>query len=82
MMNPKQLEEVKRGLRNTWQMIGGEIAQGRAVPRDEVIEVVLDSSYLEYEGRIDKSLVKEFRKLSFDEQIKIAEECFPCRWYE
>ena len=74
---------VHQAMGNVWNTIGGELfAEGSVnkVSREEVIEVVLDSNYLETYGH-DKEAVIELRKLPYEEQEKIAKMKFISEWY-
>lgn len=75
---------VLNSLWNTWQAIGPEImgleAIGDSIPQDEVIEIVLDYDYSERFGN-DKEALQEFRKLSYEDQIKIAKLRFTSKRY-
>lgn len=82
-MNTEQIEQVKRGLNWTWQAIAQDLFNDGQPPmsRSHVIEVVLDSGYLESYGQISKETLKEFRKLDSKLQNKIAEEVFKATKY-
>ncbi len=76
-------QKLGYALQRTWEVIGGDILEcggGEAMPRSEVIEVVLDANYLEMYGDC-KEDIKEFRKLSYDEQEKFAGTVFTYRSY-
>lgn len=63
----------------TWRAIGGEILQAAEednLTREEVIECVADAGYMEDFGD-DAEAVKEFRKLTYEEQEEILLKAFP-----
>jgi hypothetical protein len=81
------LDEIKHALSHTWNAIGGDILQCVAngeeeygeMKRSEVIEIVLDASYLEINNHgLD---TKAFRSLSYDQQKKVAREVFTFSLY-
>jgi hypothetical protein len=81
-LTPEQTKKIQEAIDQTWQTIAGDylnLDDGGSMSKDEVVEVTLDADYLEMYGcgyKHDKqqyrSLVKEFRKLSYDEQNAIA----------
>lgn len=75
LMAPEKITAVKNALNTTWNYIAQDMfgeGMPKSMPRSHVIEVVLDASYLEYHGKLDKEILKEFRALSYKDQIKIA----------
>jgi hypothetical protein len=86
----KQLlsEEIQKrvlgALWSTWESIGCDVMNlegiGDSIPQKEVIELVLDADYAEMYGG-DKEAMKEFRKLSYDNQKKIAKLRFTYKRY-
>lgn len=78
-------QNLSQALRRTWDVIGGDIlacGECDAMPRSEVIEVVLDANYLEmYGDSASKEDIAAFRKLSYDEQENFAGTVFTCRSY-
>lgn len=61
-----------------------------SIPRSEVVEVCLDADYLEMYGPgtgqasrspEDKALLEKFRRLSYEQQKKVAREAFPHKRY-
>jgi hypothetical protein len=76
-------QKLGYALQRTWEVIGGDFLEcGRcgSLPRDAVIEVVLDANYLEMYGNA-KEDVAEFRKMSYDEQDEFAKTVFTYRSY-
>jgi len=76
-------KRIMEAANRTWQAIGGEILQAAEednISREEVIECVADAGYLEDFGE-DKEAVKEFRKLSYEEQEEIMLKAFPFSRY-
>lgn len=71
---------IEQALNNTWQAIGHDILEatgGEAIPRADVVEVVLDANYLEMYGGLSADEVKAFRALSYNKQKAIARNAFP-----
>src|SRR5256885_1768099 len=85
---------IRRALERTWQAIGydmlsaaaedmGRDIDGVNLPRDDVIEIVLDADYLELNGglaRNDPALLW-FRALPKAQQDALARKVFPLRSY-
>jgi hypothetical protein len=86
-LTPEELRVVSTGLNMTLDMIIADmlaITDERFVPRDTVIEVVLDADFLELYGTRsakDKAIIKKFRKLSYPEQFAFAKTVFPYKSY-
>lgn len=78
------MSNVRRALHRVWDTIGADILQCAEVnqlPKAELIEVVLDANYLEMYGGLDKEELKAFRALSYDDQIKEADNAFTYSYY-
>lgn len=76
-------KRITAAANKTWQTIGGDVlqaAEADSIPRDEVAECVMDCEYLEDFGN-DKEAVKEFRKLSYEEQEEMMLKAFPFNRY-
>jgi len=76
-------KRITEAANRTWQVIGGEILQAAEednITRELVIECVADAGYLEDFGD-DAEAVKEFRKLSYEEQEEIMLKAFPFSRY-
>ena len=76
-------KRMKRAANLVWEYIGSDVlktAEVDSMSREDVIEVVLDASYLEYHGQ-DPEAVAEFRKLSYEEQEEIMLKAFPFSRY-
>ena len=82
-MTPEQLKDIYKGLSWTWNAIAQDLfSDGQPpMPRSHVIEVVLDADYLESYGQVPKETLKEFRKLDYKLQNKIAKEVFKAARY-
>lgn len=86
----QELETIGWLMGSTWDVIGMDVLQGVAIcegkrrsqvsiPPDEVIEVVLDADHIECHAAPygeDAKLMKKFRQLSYEDQIKFAERVF------
>jgi hypothetical protein len=82
-LTPEQTKKIQRAIDQTLQTIASDYFAGddnASMSKDEIIEFTLDADYLEMYGcgyKQDKAefktLVEEFRKLSYDEQNKIAD---------
>ena len=71
-------KRVTRAADITWQAIGEDIlkvAEVRSLPKDDVIEAVMDCDYMERYGN-DKDAVATFRKLPADEQPDMLRKAF------
>ena len=67
----------------TWQAIGDDIlkvAEVHSLPKEDVIEAVMDCDYLERYGD-DKDAVAAFRKLPADKQLDMMQKAFHCEHY-
>jgi len=76
-------KRVTRAADLTWQAIGDDIltvAEVRSLPKEDVIEAVLDCDYMERYGE-DKEAVAAFRKLPADEQLDMLHKAFRCKHY-
>lgn len=76
-------KRITEAANRTWHAIGGDVlraAEEDNLTREEVIECVADAGYLEDFGE-DKEAVKEFRKLSYEEQEEIMLKAFPFSRY-
>jgi len=77
-MTDENKKLVQEAIRNTWNVLAYDCIQaneGEPMPKDHVVEVVLDASYLEmYARQNQKQAVAEFRKLEYKIQDKIAGE--------
>lgn len=76
-------KRINKAANLVWQYIGDDIlktAEVDSISREDVIEVVLDASYLEYHGQ-DTEAVAELRKLSYEEQQEMMLKAFPCERY-
>ncbi len=76
-------KRITEAANRVWHAIGGEILQAAEqdnITREEVIECVADADYLEDFGD-DKEAVKEFRKLSYEEQEEMLLKAFPFSRY-
>jgi hypothetical protein len=74
-----QNEQIGTALNRVWQAIGADILEcngGQAMPRAEVVEIVMDANYLEMYSGIPAEDIKAFRALPYDEQDKIATAAF------
>jgi len=82
-MTPEQIKQIEKGLNWTWGIVAQDLfSEGQPpMPRSHVIEVVLDADYLESYGQVPKETLKEFRKLDYNAQIKIAKEVFRASRY-
>lgn len=88
-MTPENVKLLYGALGSTWYTLSQDMfgeGMPRSMSRAHVIEVVLDADYLEMYGyrRTDqktKEVVAEFRKLSYDEQNKIAAGYFKHKRY-
>ena len=87
-------KRIKDAMNSAWNAIAFDLLEGRqqdvaagledgdpfVMTRDEVIEVVLDSSFLEAYGG-DEEAVAKLRALSYENQQDIAKRCFPDKEY-
>jgi len=88
-------QKLKRLMYQQWEEIGSDVlnsikqmesTKDPSVPRDEVIELVLDASRLETylklfpDPEIEKEL-KEFRELTWRQQIAVTRIVFPYETY-
>jgi len=74
---------IIRALKRTWGNIEGDIATangGGDLSRDLVMEMVIESNYLELYGS-DKIAVEEFRKMTNLDQDRILIDTFPNETY-
>jgi len=83
-------DNLRSAMLQQWDTIGADCLQAvtdttgekyPSMPKDEVIELVLDASRLEMsaEGNRDPELlqeIKDFRELSYEDQMKMAEQVF------
>lgn len=87
MKNQLEAEKIKiihTAMWRVWEVIGGEFFQENNesfLSREEVIEVILDANYLESFGNCKADLLKEFRKLPYEDQEKIAKQKFTLERY-
>jgi len=71
---------VVSGMQNTWDVIGMDVLEVSGtdyVPRDVVIEMVLDAGRLEMYGHCDEKELKIFNELIWEEKQKLAYLAFP-----
>ena len=76
-------ERINEAANAAWRAIGGDVlqaAEADSIPRDEIAECVMDCEYLEDFGE-DEEAVKEFRKLSYEEQEEMMLKAFPFNRY-
>jgi hypothetical protein len=76
--------DISEALHRTWSIIGGDILQCEEVeqlPKEEMIDVVLDANYLEMYGGLSEQQVKEFRSLPHAQQVSVAREVFTYDYY-
>jgi hypothetical protein len=71
----------------TWHSIGGDVLRAveesigeSCIPRDEVIEVVMDADYMGTHGN-DKEAYEHFKTLSFSKKVEIVAKAFPLPIY-
>lgn len=71
----------------TWDVIGGDVLKAveehdgsATIPREEVIECVMDADYMLTHGR-DKEAYEHFMKMDPNEQLGIMREAFPFEIY-
>jgi hypothetical protein len=82
-----ELKAVANGLYRTWNTIAEDcmnaMLEGRRpyLLRGEVVEIVLDASYLESYGGMESGLLKRFRDLPYDRMKKVARDAFPHERY-
>lgn len=75
----KKFKNIQEGMNSTWQAIGADILDavgGDLIPKDEVIELVLDANRLDMYGSCDKKELAEFKKLNYKDKMKVANEAF------
>lgn len=81
-LSPAEVEFAKQAMNTTWATIAYDCIDGnggKAMKRDDVIDVVLDADYMEtYAARKpeEKELLKRFRQLSYPEMQKLARTTF------
>jgi len=78
------VDRIKAGLEQTWQAIGADVLQASgsdSVPKDVVIEMVLDCNRYEDYGNLGEVDLEEFKGLPFEDKIAIAEETFTQEGY-
>jgi hypothetical protein len=83
-LDAEKIKTIQQSMWRTWEVIGGEFFEENNttfLPKEEVIEVVLDSNYLESFGNCKADLLKEFRKLPYEDQEKIAKQKFTLERY-
>ena len=76
-------QRINKAANFTWEAIGSDILQVAEVdsmPREAVIEVVIDCDYMERYGD-DREAVAAFRKLPADEQLDMLRKAFRCKHY-
>ena len=86
-MTPEMIKRIEVALNIVWDGIGGDVLRvaeemsgSSEIPRDEVVEVCLDADYAESYGD-DTEAIEELRKLSYGDQMKIAQGAFPFEFY-
>jgi hypothetical protein len=89
---PSMLGRLKRALHGTYDMIGGDLAEIRAqcgessmIPRDELIEVVLDQVYGGFDsvsGAERDEINGLWKALSSADRLEIAQATFVHEYYE
>jgi len=83
-LDEEKIKTIQHAMWRVWEVIGGEFFEEnntRFLPRAAVIEVVLDSNYLESFGNCKADILKEFRDLSYEDQEKIAKQKFTSERY-
>lgn len=85
LLSEDTIKQIHRAMWRTWETLGADIMTiegvGDSISREEVVELILDAGYLESYGNCDKSILKEFRKLSYEDQEEIAKQRFPYERY-
>jgi len=81
-------DRIIRAMVNTWDAIGadcliddmGNRDPKAELPKDHVIEIVLDASHMEMYGR-DGEAVEELRKMPYEKMIEIGKKAFTYETY-
>ncbi len=93
LTNPAHIKEFQSAALSTWQAIGydlikcfaetDEISINRvSIPKDIVIESVLDADYILQYGGIKTPEVKEYYKNGdYDQMVKLCQEVFKFKTY-
>ena len=84
-LTAEEVIKVKKAMNSVWRAIGGDVIEegnnGCDIPRDQVIELVLDANYIDCYGHLDKDLLKKFKDLPYKSRERIAGETFTYKTY-
>ena len=84
-LTPEEIKSVQQDMHRVWDYIASDIGEaegvGNTIPRDEVIELVVDADRLLTHGT-NKEAVKKLYALDYKEIQKIGREAFPFKRYE
>ena len=87
-MTDEQMKQIARAANAVWQYIGDDIlavSEGPSIPRDDVIEVVIDADRLRQElsrSKIDQPAIDAWEALTYEEQSRLlAEHAFKYERY-
>lgn len=83
-MNVESQKLLCGAMNRVWQYIASDVfaaVEQDELPRDEVIELVLDADRLETMADLPKELVKEFRDLPEEQRRAICLQAFKYQTY-
>lgn len=82
----EEAARLRRVLRLIWDVVAEGVTSPddrRGYPREQVIEIVLDSNHPEiHSPKEDEELVKRFRSFPYEEQVEFARSAFQAEFYE
>lgn len=77
-------KKIISALNKTWQSIGHDVLkaiESDSIPREDVIELVLDQNNIEMYGCLNKDELKEFNELKFEDKYEIVSIAFKYEIY-
>lgn len=91
-----ELKQIHWAMQRTWDVIAPDVLQveaemketvrdGVSMKKSHVIEVVLDADHMEAYGGLNKPeekvLYQKFKKLEYNDKIKVAKQTFTSKTY-